>query len=447
MQKKIETQYKFFLSFAQIMTSTKKYLLVVGGPTASGKTMLSIQLAQHFNAPVLSADSRQFYTELEIGNARPSQEELSQASHHFIADRSVKTLLSAGEFAKEAMRFLDKHFLNHNIAILVGGSGLFLKAVTEGLNAFPEIPDEIRQKVDAVFDKEGIVGLQNALLKADPDYFKIVDKNNHSRLKRALEVCFAGEYSYSYYRTKENAEKVFIPIYLQTSWPREDLYQRINMRVDRMLKEGLEEEARNLMPFQHLSALKTVGYQEWFAYFNGEYDRDRAVELIKQNTRRYAKRQLSWFRRDGYWKQIFKGDLRSALTYIKMVQSENTVLIAPQKDSPEKEHPKYKHIYTQLGRGSNPIASTVIWKAKQAACLKKWDMKGLSHTAKNILLHESVHRAETEQVFVIVYEHEKNTFQSIGFEEVKPGLMPKCLQEETLEDKHLLVWNKSQQKF
>lgn len=429
------------------MISNKKYLLIVGGPTASGKTMLSIQLAQHFDAPVLSADSRQFYTELRIGNARPSLEELKQASHHFIADRSVQTPLNAGGFAKEATSFLKNHFLNHDFAILVGGSGLFIKALTEGLDSFPEIPMSIREKVDSLFEKHGISALKSALAKADPDYYKMVDQNNHARLKRALEVCYAGEYPYSYYRAQAKTKKTFRPIYLKTSWPREDLYHRINTRVDQMVGEGLEKEARNLIAFQNLAALKTVGYQEWFAHFNGEHNKERAIELIKQNTRRYAKRQLTWFRRDGYWKNIFKGELRTALIYIQLVQSENMQFLTLEKDDTAMMHPKYKSIKTQLGVNTDVIASTLIWKDKQSAYLKKWEIKNLGHIAQGILFHESLLRAETEQVFVYVFENERSLFYSLGFQEAENILLPKCFKQETLKEQYLLVWNRSQLKF
>ena len=427
------------------MTNSKKYLLVVGGPTASAKTTLSIQLSKHFNAPILSADSRQFYAQLRIGNARPSSDELQQARHLFVADRSVECPLSAGEFAKEATSFLEIHFLNHDVAILVGGSGLFIKALTEGLNFFPEIPASIRKKVDLLFEQDGVSGLQNAVAKADPEYYKIVDQDNHSRLKRALEVCYAGDFTYTYYRTQTNNQQTFIPIYLQTSWPREDLYHRINTRVDKMIEEGLEDEVKGLVKYQNLAALKTVGYQEWFAHFNGEYDKDRAIELIKQNTRRYAKRQLTWFRRDGYWKHLFKGDFRTALAYIHLVQSENVVLLTRQKE--EEKHPKYKCITTQLGINKQPIASTLIWKTENDACLVKYELDGLNHIAKNILLHESLLRAETGKVFACVHENDALFFQSMGFEKADNIRVPKCFKEETLKDRYLLVWNRSEQKI
>lgn len=294
----------------------KPHLILIGGPTASGKTDLAIALAQHLNTVILSADSRQFYRELRIGNARPDAEELAAAPHYFIADRSVEAPLSAGAYAREALALLEDIYRRHDTAIVVGGSGLYLKALTEGLDEFPEVPAAVRAQLEALYQQKGLAALQRELAAADPTYYAEVDRANPARLLRALAVCRASGQPYSYFRTALPADRPFQPHYLTIDWPRDLLYERIDLRVERMLQQGLVEEARSLYPLRHLSPLQTVGYQELFAHFEGHYDLPTAIGLIQRNSRRYAKRQLTWLRRDGYWQALPPGDTAAALRYV-----------------------------------------------------------------------------------------------------------------------------------
>jgi tRNA dimethylallyltransferase len=274
------------------------YLIAVAGPTASGKTGLAIQLAQRFNTAVVSADSRQFYTELNIGVARPSADELKAAPHYFIADRSVNNLLTAGQFEKEALALLDKLFADTNVVILCGGSGLFINTLVFGADPMPEADEELRLSLQKRFEEEGIEFLQQELKRLDPVYFEQVDKQNPLRLMRAIEVCTVTGEPYSAQRKNEKKERPFKTIFIGLDPGREELYDNINRRVDTMMKDGLLAEAHALVRHKDLSALQTVGYRELFDYFEGNDTIATAVELIKRNSRRYAKRQMTWFRRN-----------------------------------------------------------------------------------------------------------------------------------------------------
>ncbi|MEO0733843.1 MAG: tRNA (adenosine(37)-N6)-dimethylallyltransferase MiaA [Bacteroidota bacterium] len=269
-----------------------KTLLVLGGPTASGKTTLAIELARHFDTAIINGDSRQFYREMRIGNARPTEAELAQAPHYFVADRSLQDPLTAGRFAELALERLELIFVENDYAMLTGGSGLYLRALGEGLDEFPEVPHDVARRVEAMSHPE----LLMALDAADPTYAATVDRANSRRLQRALKVCYASGKPYSSF-LGNRPERPFRSVYLRTHPLRELLYARINQRVDQMLADGLEAEARALWPYRELPVLQTVGYQEWWPYFAGKYDRARAVELIKRNSRRYAKRQVTWFGR------------------------------------------------------------------------------------------------------------------------------------------------------
>ena len=270
-------------------------LIVIGGPTASGKTGLAIEVARHYDTEVLSADSRQFYREMRIGNARPTREELATVPHHFIADRSLDEPLTAGTYAEEALGVLDKLFQRRPVAVLAGGSGLYIRALCEGLDDFPEITEAARTQVQGLFLESGLAGLQAELRRLDPAYHAEVDLQNARRLERALRVCYTAGKPYSSFLGKRPGRR-FRSVYLQPAIDRASLYDRINRRVETMLAEGLEAEARDLYPRRGQPVLETVGYQEWWPHFAGEYDRERAVELIKRNSRRYAKRQATWFR-------------------------------------------------------------------------------------------------------------------------------------------------------
>jgi len=296
--------------------NNKKYLIVVGGPTASGKTGLGIRLAKHFDTEILSADSRQFYREMSIGTAKPTPEELAQAKHHFIDNLSVHDTYSVGDYEREAMLVLEKLFEKNDVAVMVGGSGFFIRAVCEGLDSFPKIPADIREELNQLFENEGIASLQTELQQLDPEYYAQVDTQNPKRLLRALEVCRATGQPFSHFHNKEKPPRPFVPIYIGLDWDREILYERINKRVEMMIDEGLEEEARDLHALQHLTALQTVGYQEWFDFFDGKIDREEAIRLIKRNSRRYAKRQLTWFRKVEEMKWFDTGDFKGIIRFL-----------------------------------------------------------------------------------------------------------------------------------
>lgn len=290
-----------------------KTLIVIGGPTASGKTSLAIALAQHFATEIISGDSRQFYREMAIGNARPTPEELAAVRHHFVADRSVTAPLTAGRFAAAALERLSDLFRAHDHAVLVGGSGLYLRALCEGLDEFPAVTEAARAQVQKLVAEQGLPGLQAEVARLDPSYFATVDQQNGRRLERALQVCYSAGQPYSSFLGKRPA-RPFDCVYLRTHPPRPLLYQRINQRVDQMVAAGLEAEAQSLLPYQGLPVLQTVGYQEWWPYFAGTYSRERAIELVKQNSRRYAKRQVTWFGRADQYAAV--GGLTDALALV-----------------------------------------------------------------------------------------------------------------------------------
>lgn len=293
-----------------------KYLIVVGGPTASGKTGVAVELAKHYDTEVLSADSRQFYQEMSIGTAKPSKEEMENVVHHFVDHISVQKHFSVGDFEREGLDVLEDIFKKRAVAILAGGSGLYIRALCEGLDVFPDVPVEVRAQLNLDFEKKGLAFLQEELAQRDPAYFEIVDQNNPQRLIRALEICRSSGATYSSFRKGTKAQRPFQPIYIQLEWDRAVLYERINRRVDLMMANGLLDEARALAPFQHLNALQSVGYQELFDYFDQKISLDEAVELIKRNSRRYAKRQLTWLRKNDFWKGFAPQALEAMKTYI-----------------------------------------------------------------------------------------------------------------------------------
>lgn len=275
----------------------KKNLISVVGPTGIGKTRLAIDLAKHFSTEIVSCDSRQFFKEMKIGTASPSPEELAEAPHHFIGNLSVEEYYSIGQYEEDALKKLSELFVNHDNVILVGGSMMYEKAVIEGLNDLPEADGYNQQKLQDIFEKEGIEKLQELLKELDPEYFAIVDFHNHRRLLRAIDVIWQTGKKYSEQIAVSQDSRDFRTVRIGIEAPREELYDRINRRVDLMMDNGLPEEARSLVPFKHLTALNTVGYSELFRYFDGEWDLDFAVSEIKKNSRRYAKRQLTWYRK------------------------------------------------------------------------------------------------------------------------------------------------------
>ncbi|MEM9363308.1 MAG: tRNA (adenosine(37)-N6)-dimethylallyltransferase MiaA [Bacteroidota bacterium] len=275
-----------------------KKLIVVVGPTAIGKTKLAISLAQHFKTQVLSSDSRQFFKEMRIGTAVPSEEELAAAHHHFIQHISIHKSYSVGDFEKEALRVLEKIHVTNDYAILVGGSGLYTDAVVHGLDEFPEVPGEIREELNTILQNQGIERLQRELFETDPIYYQKVDVMNPHRIIRALEIIRATGKPFSSFLKKDHTLRPFDVVYLGITAEREIIYNRINVRVDEMMKNGLLEEAQSLYPYRNLNALQTVGYKELFRFLDGKITFDFAVSEIKKNTRRFAKRQLTWLRKN-----------------------------------------------------------------------------------------------------------------------------------------------------
>ncbi|MBI1305969.1 MAG: tRNA (adenosine(37)-N6)-dimethylallyltransferase MiaA [Bacteroidetes bacterium] len=270
-------------------------LVVVGGATASGKTGLAIELAKYFQTEIISADSRQFYSELNIGVARPEVEELQAIKHHFIADRSVEQELTAGEFAREALPVINRLLKEKSFAILVGGSGLYIKALTNGFH--PDFTNsKTRSLTEEIFQQDGLSGLQNHLKKIDPEAWLIIDQQNPHRLMRAIERVESSGLTHAELRKENRISPRFRIIELGIDWQRDLLYKRIENRVDRMIESGLKEEVESVKQFRNLRTLQTVGYKEIFNYFDGKTDWQQTISGIKQNTRRYAKRQLTWFR-------------------------------------------------------------------------------------------------------------------------------------------------------
>ena len=278
--------------------STTKKLIVLLGPTASGKTSLSIEIAQKLNTEILSCDSRQFYKELKIGAAPPSKEELAIVKHHFIHHLSINENYSIGQFEKDAIKKITELFKAHNYLLLVGGSGLYIDAICNGIDNIPNISKNVREKINNEYEKNGITWLQEKIKKIDPDFYKSADINNPQRLKRCYEVFHQTGKRFSTFHKKEKKKRNFEIIKIGIKTDREQLYRKINTRVDKMIKNGLVNEAELLKKFRKKNALNTVGYKELFNYFNQNIELDIAIEEIKKNTRRLAKRQLTWFRKD-----------------------------------------------------------------------------------------------------------------------------------------------------
>ena len=273
-------------------------MILLAGPTAVGKTAMAIQLARHFSTEIISADSRQCYRELKIGVARPTADELSAAPHHFVASHSIHHSFTAADFEQEALSCAVRLFETHQAIVLTGGTGLYIKAFCEGLDTIPPISKDVRDDIHHKYLAEGIAWLQNELQRCDPLFAQRGEMQNPHRMLRALEVMRETGLSILSFQQQQPKSRPFEVIRLGLDLPREELYARINQRVLTMVEEGLEEEARSLYPWRQLPALQTVGYQEWFDYFDNRITRPRTIELIQQHTRNYAKRQLTWFRRD-----------------------------------------------------------------------------------------------------------------------------------------------------
>jgi tRNA dimethylallyltransferase len=276
----------------------KPILIVITGPTAIGKTTVSTEVARFFNTEIVSADSRQLYSEMSIGTAVPGQSELLEIKHHFIHSHSIHGYYNASRFEEEVIEKLKELFSSYNAVVMTGGSMLYIDAVCKGIDDLPAIDMQTRQNLIQIFETEGIESLRLTLKKLDPEYYCEVDLKNHKRLLHALEICIMTGKPYSSFRTQPQKERPFHILKIGLNTDRKDLYARINQRVDQMIAAGLEEEARNLFSFRNNNALNTVGYREWFNHFDGLISKEEAIEKIKSNTRRYARKQLTWFKRD-----------------------------------------------------------------------------------------------------------------------------------------------------
>ena len=274
----------------------KKKLITISGQTASGKTNLSIRLAQNLNCSIISCDSRQFYKEMSIGTAVPSKLELSKANHYFIHHKSVKDNYTVGDFQNDALKLIENLFKKDDYIILTGGSGMYMDAIVNGIDKFPKIKLGVRELLNKKHNSRGILFLKNKLKELDPEYYDIVDVNNHRRLIRALEVCISTGKPYSSFLNKKNKKYDFESVNFCIKVDRELLYKKINYRVDKMISDGLIKEAKTLLKFEDLNPLNTVGYKELFEHFKGNLTKSQAIEKIKQNTRRYAKRQMTWLK-------------------------------------------------------------------------------------------------------------------------------------------------------
>lgn len=274
----------------------KKKLITISGQTASGKTNLSIRLAQNLKCSIISCDSRQFYKEMSIGTAVPSKLELSKANHYFIHHKSVKDNYTVGDFQNDALKLIENLFKKDDFIILTGGSGMYMDSIVNGIDTFPKIKLGVRELLNEKYNSKGVLFLKNKLKELDPEYHDIVDVNNHRRLIRALEVCISTGKPYSSFLNKKNKKYDFEIINFCIKVDRELLYKKINYRVDKMISDGLIKEAKTLLKFKDLNSLNTVGYKELFEYFKGNLTKSQAIEKIKQNTRRYAKRQMTWLK-------------------------------------------------------------------------------------------------------------------------------------------------------
>ena len=300
------------------MNIDKKYLIVLVGPTASGKTKLSIDIANLYDAEILSADSRQFYKELEVGTAKPNKVELSQAKHHFINNLSIHDNYSAGKYKTEVDSVLINYFKKNNYAVLVGGSGLFVDVVCNGIDDIPKVPNELRNKVREYYKINGLNYIQNLLKQYDKKHYNVIDLSNPQRILRALEVCIYTKKPFSSFLIKKQEKNNFHLIKIGLNPPREMLYENINSRVDSMIKNGLIDEALNLVDFKNLNSLQTVGYKELFDFFDNKISEKEAIDLIKRNTKKYAKKQMTWFKRDRDIKWFDKID-NSIFDYVKKI--------------------------------------------------------------------------------------------------------------------------------
>ena len=290
-----------------------KTLIVIAGPTASGKTAAAIKVAKVLNTVIINADSRQFYKEMSIGTAVPTPEELHEVKHYFVQNISILKDYDVAAYEKDVLALLRKLFLEHDQVVLTGGSGLFIDAVCKGIDTMPDIDPSVRERVENLFRDGGLVALQQEVQRLDPDYWAIVDQKNPRRLQRALEVCYQTGKTFTSFRTRTSAKRDFNIVKYALLREKQDLYNRINLRVEIMLSKGLVDEARKLYPYRRRNALNTVGYKELFDYFDGKCNLNEAVEQIKLNTRHYAKRQMTWLRKDTEYQWIEPSSIETVI--------------------------------------------------------------------------------------------------------------------------------------
>ena len=301
-----------------------KYLVVIAGPTASGKTATAIQVAKALGTEIISADSRQFYKELPIGTAAPTKEEQAEVQHHMIYNLNVEDRYDVADYENDVLALLKKLFINHDSVVLTGGSGLFIDAVCKGLDSIPDISEETRNKVNKLYEEGGLFALQNEVQRLDPEYYNMVDKYNPRRLQRAVEVCYQTGLPYSSFRNNTAKSRDFKIIKVALLWDRNELISRINLRVEKMVSEGLIDEAKAMYPKRHLNSLNTVGYKEIFEHFDGKASLNEAIEHIKINTRQYAKRQMTWLRKNNDYQWFTVEEIPEMINYIKsIINSEN----------------------------------------------------------------------------------------------------------------------------
>ena len=297
--------------------SKNKTLIVIAGPTASGKTAFAIKLAKALNTVIISADSRQFYKEMSIGTAAPTPEELLQVKHYFVHNISIEDKYDVADYERDVLSLLGELFKTHETVVMTGGSGLFIDAVCNGIDEMPDVEPEIREKVQKLLDADGIIALSNELQRIDPEYFAIVDKQNPRRLQRALEVCYQTGKTFTSFRQRKSAKREFNIVKYALLWDRQELIARIDRRVDLMMEQGLLEEAKSLYPKRQLNALNTVGYKELFSCFDEQCTLEEAIELIKIHTRQYAKRQMTWLRKDANYQWITVEEIDSILSVLQ----------------------------------------------------------------------------------------------------------------------------------
>ncbi len=296
--------------------SSAKTLIVITGPTAVGKTALCLDIAQHFGIPIINADSRQIYKELKIGTASPTSEQLQLVPHYFVGSLSLTDYYSASLFEQQVLEILSRQFREHDFALMAGGSMMYIDAVCDGIDDIPTVDDQTRETLKQRLKEEGLEALVEQLKELDPEYYTIVDRQNPRRVVHGLEICLMTGRTYTSFRKREKKERPFRIVKIGLNRPREELYDRINQRVDQMMQQGLLEEAKALYPMRQMNALNTVGYKELFDYLDGRWPLEEAVERIKGNTRRYARKQLTWYKKDPQIRWFHPDEKEQIISYI-----------------------------------------------------------------------------------------------------------------------------------